>query len=403
MDSKVLTTSAWRAADALRPEVRSRWIEALAAFSDAQRGRGVSAGLITNRIKHVRRFALHAHVSPWHVSSEDVQAWTESLGSLAPTTSATMRGSLRTFYRWGLADGRATSDPTQALGRDRLRLPTPEQWRPELVAFERQCFALGMLPSTVHSWGERLRTFARAQATRAPYDVTADDLYEWMAGKRWARETRRNTKSLLRTFYGWAVDTGRTDSDPTRALPKVKAGDPVARPATDDEYASALRAARDPRWHLALRLAAEMGLRRAEVVRIHTKDLRQDAAGRSLLTVHGKGAKIRVLPVPPSLAVILRELSPGYVFPGRMVEMQAHATSDGHLSPRYMGKRIAELLPPGITMHTLRHRFATRVYNVNRDLLSTQRLLGHSSPATTQRYVQISDEKMRALVEAVAW
>lgn len=58
--------------------------------------------------------------------------------------------------------------------------------------------------------------------------------------------------------------------------------------------------------------------------------------------------------------------------------------------------------PSGVTMHALRHVFATRTYNVNRDVLAVQRLLGHASAANTQRYVQVSDESMRALVEAVA-
>jgi len=53
-------------------------------------------------------------------------------------------------------------------------------------------------------------------------------------------------------------------------------------------------------------------------------------------------------------------------------------------------------------MHALRHAFATRTYNVNRDVFAVQQLLGHSSAATTQRYVQVSDDSLRALVEAGA-
>lgn len=54
-------------------------------------------------------------------------------------------------------------------------------------------------------------------------------------------------------------------------------------------------------------------------------------------------------------------------------------------------------------MHALRHAFATRVYNVNRDVFALQQLLGHASAGTTQRYVKVSDDRMRELVEAVAW
>jgi integrase len=176
-------------------------------------------------------------------------------------------------------------------------------------------------------------------------------------------------------------------------------GEPVARPAGDDEYALSLLRA-DERWALALRLAAELGLRREEVCRIHSVDVAARADG-TWLTVHGKGSKTRVLPVPSDLALTLRTRPDGYIFPGKIIEKQRHKNA-GHLSARYLGKRIGELLPDGVTMHALRHRFATRVYHHNRDVFTLQKLLGHASAATTQRYVQVSDMHMRALVEAVS-
>ena len=387
---------AWRGESKLEPTARRRWVDAVEAFAAASK---VSAGLTATRVKHVRRFALWVAVDPWHVTSEHVEAWHESITALARTTQTVMRGAVAAFYRWGVSSGRCVTDPTLGLTHKALRLGVPPAWEDPIVGYERYLWSQGASPNTIRSWVEHLRSIARAFPSTPPFEVTTDDLYEWMAGQRWARETRRGRKTLLRSFYRWAIDTDRTAVDPTQRMPKVKAGDPVARPATDAEYAAALAAA--GRWELALRLAAELGMRRGEVAVVHSTDLVDDSAGTAWLTVHGKGAKVRRIPVPVSLASALRGAPAGYLFPGRIVDKQAPGAWGGHVSPRYLGRQIAELLPPGVTMHALRHRFATRAYNVNRDVFTVQRLLGHASPATTQRYVQVADATMRALVETV--
>lgn len=391
-----VAVGAWRGAGVLEPVAARRWLEALELFAAASR---VSSSLTAVRVKHVRRFALWVKVDPWHVTADDVSAWHESLHDLAASTQTQMRGSIAAFYRWGVVARRAVVDPTAHLTHRALRLPVPPAWDEPVVAFERYLWAQGTAPATVRAWTEQLRTIARAFPSVGPFEITTDDLYEWMAGQRWARETRRGRRVLLRAFYRWARDTDRVEVDPTERMPKVKAGDPVARPATDAEYAEAL--ARAGRWELALRLAAELGMRRAEVAVVHSADLVDDAAGAAWLTVHGKGQKVRRVPVPASLAAALRAQPHGYLYPGQVVERHAHTRGEGHVSARHLGREIAALLPGGVTMHALRHRFATRAYNINRDVFTVQRLLGHASPATTQRYVQVSDATMRALVETV--
>jgi integrase/recombinase XerC len=147
-----------------------------------------------------------------------------------------------------------------------------------------------------------------------------------------------------------------------------------------------------PREQLMLRLAAEMGLRRAEVAVIHSRDIFEDMGGHSL-TVHGKGGKERDVPLPPGLASQIRAEGTGYLFPG---------DDAGHLSPRWVGKLVTLLLPDELTMHTLRHRFATRAYAVDKDVFVVQELLGHASPATTRRYVLVPRDGLRRTVLAVA-
>jgi integrase/recombinase XerC len=58
------------------------------------------------------------------------------------------------------------------------------------------------------------------------------------------------------------------------------------------------------------------------------------------------------------------------------------------------------VLPSGYTMHTLRHRFSSRAYRGSRNLRTVQVLMGHSSIATTEGYLAVDDDEVRAAMLA---
>src|SRR5699024_10716014 len=129
------------------------------------------------------------------------------------------------------------------------------------------------------------------------------------------------------------------------------------------------------------------------VAAIHRRDVQRDLMGWSL-RVTGKGGRVRVVPMSDGLAATVKaQAGLGYLFPGR---------DGGHVSPDWVGRLVGRGLPQGLSMHSLRHRFATIAYSYDRDLLTVQGLLGHASPGTTQRYVVAPGEAARRTVLAVA-
>jgi integrase len=255
----------------------------------------------------------------------------------------------------------------------------------------------GLSPSTIRLRRDHLRMIARRSGTAGPGELTRDGLQALASEARWSLEHRKGIRSSLHSFYLWCAGQGLVEDDMSAALPKVRAACPAPRPAPDRVWGELLAAA-GPRERLMALLAGEAGLRRAEVAAVHTDDVFADGAGWSLV-VHGKGGRQRIVPLSARLAAELADrrcsagAAGGFVFPGN---------TGGHLSAHYVGELMSDLMPAGWSMHTLRHRFATRGYAGTHNLRAVQEALGHASVATTQRYTAVAGRDLRAVSDAAA-
>ncbi|MGP4058771.1 tyrosine-type recombinase/integrase [Mycobacterium sp. 4D054] len=286
-------------------------------------------------------------------------------------------------------------------GAQRGRLPaTPITWELLIDEYSTWMRAVGRSPLTIRLREDQLRLVAR-EVGGHPNAVTEDDLVTWFACyPDWKAETRRSHRAAVRGFFEWAYKFGRILSNPAADLPTMPVGVATPRPADDYAWRTALAAA-DLRVTLMLRLAGEVGLRRAEVAQVHTRDLINGVAGAQLI-VHGKGNKKRVVPLSQGLADLIRLGAEGHT-PGASPSGWLFPDGfGGHLSAQYVGRLVADVLPDGLTMHTLRHRAATRAYRGTRNLRAVQMLLGHSSVATTQRYTAVEDDEVRAAMMAAS-
>ncbi|WP_172193492.1 tyrosine-type recombinase/integrase [Actinomyces faecalis] len=267
--------------------------------------------------------------------------------------------------------------------------PVPLPWREPLGAWRAAMVAAGASHQTLRVRTYWITALARHTGT-GPWDVTDDALIAWAGRTAWSSETRRSAYASVRKFYDWALRAGRTSHDPSTALPRVRESQPSPHPCPDLVLTQAAAHAPDD-VALMITIASRLGLRRGEVARIHAQDLSEDLLGHSLL-VHGKGGRERTVPVTDDLARTIRERAGGgWLFPGRV---------GGHLSPDTVGRKVARALPQGWSMHSLRHRFGTVAYERSQDLMAVQRLLGHASPKTTQRYVATDARRLRAVAAA---
>lgn len=352
---------------------------------------GYTPGVMVRVVKDVRRFARDVKVDPAGVTRDHVTGWADNLVVSEPARYG-YRRSLRTFFRWAFRAGLLTSDPTEGTSNRLTRRKVPQSWEAATEGYLRQLRASGASPATVKLRRSQLTQIAHGVG-KSPWDVDVEDLLDWLDTHRdWSNQTRSGYRSTLRSLYGWAVIVGHTDRNPALALPRIRRRDYAPRPAPEAAIEWALQGIVDPRVRLMIVVSASLGLRRDEVSRLHSRDVQKGVDGQWWLMVHGKGDKDRRVPLPENLADELRTRN-GWVFPGG---------DRGHLGAQWVGKLVGQALPEGVTMHQLRHRFATTAYATGRDLLAVQQLLGHVSPTTTQRYVQVPGDSLRRVVEAIA-
>jgi len=107
---------------------------------------------------------------------------------------------------------------------------------------------------------------------------------------------------------------------------------------------------------------------------------------------HGKGGKDRYVMLSSQLLGILRTYWPlvrphHWLFPGRDADRPLHPGALHHAC-RYA--RAAAGLDKQVTLHTLRHSFATHLLESGTDLRIIQVLLGHNNLQTTSRYTHVS-------------
>jgi site-specific recombinase XerD len=132
------------------------------------------------------------------------------------------------------------------------------------------------------------------------------------------------------------------------------------------------------------------GLRVSEVTRLPVADI--DGARMVIRVRHGKGQKDRYVMLSPRLLEVLRAYwkaarPSDFLFPGAAPDQPLTTGSVRKVCSR---ARQAAGLDKHVTVHTLRHSFATHLLESGTDLRTIQVLLGHRSFSTTARYVHVA-------------
>jgi integrase/recombinase XerD len=196
----------------------------------------------------------------------------------------------------------------------------------------------------------------------------------------------------LRFFYGVTLGQGTI---PER-IPYAREPRKLPIVLSTDEVVSFLEAVPSLKSRAALTTAYAAGLRTSEVVGLRVEDV--DSARGVIAVRCGKGGKDRHVMLSRQLLGILRTYwrlarPPRYLFPGRDDD---HPLSNTVLHAACRSAAKAAGLSKRVTVHTLRHSFATHLLENGTDIRIIQVLLGHQNLSSTSRYTQVATHLIRA-------
>lgn len=252
-----------------------------------------------------------------------------------------------------------------------------------------------LAPRTIQVYVERVATFAK-HFGKSPEQLGPDDVRTYLlhlvkkkkASWSYYNQTLCALRFLYRVTLGkeWVVE-GVVCPKQEKKLPVILS------PAEVTRFFEAITSLK----HRAILMTAyAAGLRVSEVAALRADDIDSE---RMVISVRqAKGRKDRVVMLSPRLLEILRQYWKAahpteYLFPGNSPKKPI-TTRAVHLACR--DAREASGLGKQVTVHTLRHSFATHLLEGGTNLRTIQVLLGHRNLATTAIYTHVSPATLEA-------
>jgi integrase/recombinase XerD len=258
-------------------------------------------------------------------------------------------------------------------------------------------------PRTVEAYVAAVAKLAK-HLRRSPEQVTKEDVRAFQVHLLAVKTSGSQFNQIvagLRFFYGTTL--GRAEM--VEMLPYGKRPKRLPVVLSVEEVGQLLEAARPGRERILLQTAYACGLRISEVLHLQVTDI--DSARMVVNVRRGKGAKDRQVPLSARLLTELRQWwcrhrTKPWLFPG-MTDASRQRPMNATSVQRMMKQIVkrAQLKKPA-SLHTLRHSYATHLLEAGVDVVTLQKLLGHTQLSTTARYLHLSRRQMQKMPDLLA-
>jgi len=234
---------------------------------------------------------------------------------------------------------------------------------------------------------------------KPPSEISPQDVAQYIhhcLEKSLSPLTINRRLSSLRLFYYFLRIIQEEVLDcPVQKRHYLRKPQPLPRDASEEQITALFSIITDKRDKAIFTLMLECGLRVGEVCALSLDDVLLEDPPR--LKVHGKGGRQRIayLP-PPALSVLTDWLTSRPVTKDRAVFISQRVKRLSVNGIQFILKEYFQKAGIQVTCHQFRHAFGRRMVEASMPITSLQKLLGHRSPRTTQRYVNLTNPALQA-------
>jgi integrase/recombinase XerD len=275
--------------------------------------------------------------------------------------------------------------------------PLQPEFEEVIHAFARSMRSDRYSTNTVKTYVDSLRTFIRFVQPKDLKEISEEDVIlfnnEYILSNNYSASFQNQVVNAIRLFYG-RVYHHKMNLDlihrPRRekVLPNV---------LSKEEVKQLLNSTINLKHRLMLSVIYACGMRRSELLNLKPADILSD---RGLIHIRqSKGKKDRVVPLSPKLLEQLRDYYRIYRPQVWIFEGDVPGHPYGARSIQLVLKRALDRsgIKKPVTLHWLRHSYATHLLESGTDLRYIQELLGHNSSKTTEIYTHVTNRSIREI------
>ena len=275
--------------------------------------------------------------------------------------------------------------------------PLTEEHKLHLEKFNQYLLSKRYSPSTIKTYKETVSTFLRFFSSKPISEINHNDLIvfnnQYIIQKNLSNSFQNQVVNAVKLFFQ-IVENKKIVVE---LLHRPRREKKLPNVLSKEEVKAILEAPKNIKHKAMLSLIYACGLRRGELLNLTLKDIQSD---RNLLIIRqAKGKKDRVVPISPKLIELLRsyykEWKPiTWLFEGQFPNTQYSEKSLENVLKQSLAKAK---ITKKVSLHWLRHSYATHLLESGTDLRYIQELLGHNSSRTTEIYTHVSTRNLQLI------